>query len=81
MLPYLIYFFQLPKRVLHILDYFRSRLFWQGDSEKRKYRLAKWSVVCRSKDQGGHRIHDHEVNNRSLLGKGIFELLTKEGVW
>ena len=51
-------FFQLLKGVLKRLDYFRSRFFWQNDSEKRKYRLASWSVVCRPKDQGGLRIHD-----------------------
>jgi hypothetical protein len=34
------------------LDYFRSRLFWQGGSEKKKYGLTELSVVCRPKDQG-----------------------------
>ena len=47
MVLYMLSFFQLPKGVLQRLDYFRSRFFWQGDGEKKKYRLAKWSVVCR----------------------------------
>ena len=81
MVLYMISFFQLPKRVLHRLDYFRSRFFWQGDSERRKYRLAKWSVVCRPKDQGGLGIHDLEVKNRALLAKWLFKLLTEDGVW
>jgi hypothetical protein len=63
------------------LDYFRSRFFWQGDGEKKKYRLAKWSVVCRPKDQGGLGIHDLEIKNRSLLGKWLFKLLSEEGIW
>ena len=63
------------------MDYFRSRFFWQGDSEKRKYRLVKWSVVCRPKDQGGLGVHDLDVKNKALLGKWIFKLLTEEGVW
>jgi hypothetical protein len=46
-------FLLLPKGVLSRLDFFQSRFFWQGDSEKKKYRLAKWSMVCRPKDQGG----------------------------
>jgi hypothetical protein len=50
MLVYMISFFLLPKGVLHKLDYYRSRFFWQGGSEKKKYRLVKWSVVCRPKD-------------------------------
>ena len=81
MVLYMISFFQLPKGVLKRLDYFRSRFFWQGDSEKKKYRLTKWSVVCRPKDQGGLGVHDLEVKNRALLGKWLFKLLSEEGIW
>ena len=63
------------------IDYFRSRFFWQGDSEKKKYRLARWDVVCRPKDQGGLGIHDLQVKNTALLGKWLFKLLSEEGVW
>jgi hypothetical protein len=66
--------------VLKRLDFFRSRFFWQGDSEKKKYRLTKWSVVCRPKDQGGLGIQDLEVKNTTLLGKWLFRLLTEDGV-
>jgi hypothetical protein len=41
MVLHMISFFLLPKGVLHKLDYYRSRFFWQGDSEKKKYRLVK----------------------------------------
>ena len=81
MVLYMISFFQLPKGVLNRLDYLRSRFFLQGDNEKRKYLLAKWSVVCRPKDQGGLGIHDLEVKNATLLGKWLFKLLSEEGVW
>jgi hypothetical protein len=74
-------FFLLPKGVLNRLDFFRSRFFWQGDSEKKKYRLAKWSVVCSPKDQGGLGIQDIEVKNTALLGKWLFRLLTEDGIW
>jgi hypothetical protein len=63
------------------MDYYRSRFFWQGDCDKKKYRLAKWNVVCRPKDQGGLDIHDLEVKNTALLGKCLFKLLTKDGTW
>ena len=53
MVLYMISFFQLPKGVLKKIDYFRSRFFWQGDSEKKKYRLARWDVVCRPKVKVG----------------------------
>jgi hypothetical protein len=77
----MISFFQIPKGVLRRLDYLRSRFFWQGDSEKKKYRLTKWGVVCRPKDQGGLGVHDLQVKNRALLGKWLAKLLTEEGVW
>jgi hypothetical protein len=81
MVLYMVSFFQLPKGILHRLDYYRSRFFWQGDSEKRKYRLTKWNIVCRPKDQGGLGVHDLEVKNRALLGKWLARLLTEDGVW
>ena len=81
MVLYMISFFQLPKGVLNKVDYFRSRFFWQGDDEKKKYRLAKWNVVCRPKEYGRLDIHDLQVKNTALLGKWMFKLLSKEGVW
>jgi hypothetical protein len=77
----MISFFLLAKGVLHRLDYYRFRFFWQGDSEKKKYRLAKWSVVCTPKDQHGLGIHDLEVKNIALLGKWLFKLLNEEVTW
>jgi hypothetical protein len=77
----MISFFLLPKGVLHKLNFYRSRFFWQGDIEKKKYRMAKWSVVCSPKGQGGLGIHDLEVKNIALLGKWLFKLLIEEGTW
>jgi hypothetical protein len=71
----------LPKGVLQKLDYYWSRFFWQGDTEKHKYQLAKWSVVCYLKDQEGLGIHDLSVKNTALLGKWFFKLLTKKEIW
>jgi hypothetical protein len=50
MVLYMISFFLLPKGILHKLDYYWSRFFWQRDNEKKKYQLVKLSVVCRPKD-------------------------------
>jgi hypothetical protein len=77
MVLHMISFFLLPKGVLHKLDYYRSRFLWQGDSEKRKYRLAKWSVVCSPKDQGGLGIHDLEVKN---TGSGFLSYWRRRGL-
>ena len=81
MVLYMLSFFLVPKGVRKRLDYYRSRFFWQGDSEKKKYRLARWNVVCRPKDQGGLGIHDLEIKNKALLGKWLYKLLTEDGVW
>jgi hypothetical protein len=81
MVLYMLSFFLLPKGVLKRLDFFRSRFFCQGDSEKKKYMLAKWSVVCCPKDQWGLGIQDLEVKITALLGKWLFRLLTEDGVW
>jgi hypothetical protein len=81
MILYMLSFFLLPKGALNRLDFFRSRFFWQGDNKKKKYRLAKWSIVCSPKDQGGLGIHDLEVKNTALLGKWLFRLLTQDGIW
>jgi hypothetical protein len=67
--------------MIHRLDYYRSRFFWQEDSEKKKYRLVKWSVICTPKDQGGLGIHDLQVKNTTLLGKWLYKLLTENGMW
>jgi hypothetical protein len=65
----------------HKLYYYRPRFFWQGDNKKKKYRLAKWSVVCSPKDHSGLGIHDLEITNTALLGKCLFKLLTEKGTW
>jgi hypothetical protein len=38
-------------------------------------------VVCTPKEQGGLGIHDLQVKNTALLGKWLFKLLTKDGIW
>ena len=47
---FMLSFFEVPKGVLEKLDYYRSRFFWQSDEHKKKYRLAKWSILCQPKD-------------------------------
>ena len=59
-------FFEIPKGVRKKLDYFRSRFFWQTDEYKRKYRLAKWDILCQPKDQGGLGVHNLELKKYSF---------------
>jgi hypothetical protein len=78
---FMLSFFEIPKGVLEKIDYFRSRFFWQNDSQKKKYRLTKWSIICQPKDQGGMGIQNLEVQNQCLLSKWLFKLVNEEGLW
>jgi hypothetical protein len=80
MMPYLISFLMLPKKVLHKLDYFWFKFVLQVDNEKKKYRLGKYSVVWWPKDQGGLGIYDLEGKN-TALGKWLFKQLIEDDVW
>ena len=74
-------FFEIPKGVLKRLDFYHSTFFWQGNSDKKKYRLAKWDILCRPKDQGGLGIADLGITNKCLLSKWLFKLLNEDGIW
>jgi hypothetical protein len=50
---YMLSFFEIPRKVLEKIDFLRSRFYWQSEDEKKKYRLAKWSVLCQPKEVGG----------------------------
>jgi hypothetical protein len=78
---FMLSFYEVPKEVLHKLDFYRSRFFWQGDDHKKKYRLAKWGIICRSKDQGGLGILNLELQNKCLLSKWLFCLINSDGAW
>ena len=47
----------------------------------KKNRLAKWSILCQPKDQGGIGILDLNTMNRALLSKWLYKLLTSDGMW
>ena len=50
-------------------------------SIRKKYRLAKWDIMCQPKDQGGLGIHSLELKNIALLSKWLYRLLTTNGTW
>jgi hypothetical protein len=74
---FMLSFYEVPRGVLQKLDFYRSRFFWQGDDHK-KYRLAKWKVICRPKDQG---VLDLEIQNRCILSKWLFNMINMDGAW
>ena len=78
---FMISFFEVPWGVLEKLEYYRSRFFWQSDNHKKKYRLAKWSILCQTKDQGGLGIKNLDIQNQCLLSKWLFKLINEDGLW
>src|ERR1043165_188116 len=79
---FLLSFFEVPVGVRKILDFYRSRFFWQSDETKKKYRLARWDIICRPKEQGGLGIKNLEVKNRCLLSKWLYRLSVEtDGMW
>jgi hypothetical protein len=57
-------------------------IFWHSDGHQRKYRLTRWNIICRPKDQGGLAIEVLELNNKCLITKWLFKILTDQGgVW
>ena len=73
-------FFEIPRGVEKI-DCFRSCFYWQNDQHKRKYRLAKWEILCQPKYQGGLGIQNLDIQNKCLLSKWLFKLLNEDGMW
>ena len=43
--------------------------------------MAKWSILCQPKDQGGLGIQNLELKNIALLSKWLYRLLTIDGTW
>ena len=78
---FMLSFLEIPKGVRKRLDFYRSRFFWQSDGHKNKYRLTKWSIICRPRDQGGLGIEVLELKNKCLLSKWLYKLMNEEGVW
>jgi hypothetical protein len=71
----------LPETITERLDKQRRIFFWQGGSTKRKYRLLKWAVICKSKKKGGLGIKDIRKMNISLLCKWWWKLENEDGMW
>jgi len=72
---FLLSLFEVPVGVRKRLDFYHSRFFWQSGDLNSEYRLAKWDIICRPKDQGGLGIENLEVKNRCLLSKCLISYL------
>ena len=48
---------------------------------RKKYHLAKWSILCQPQGIGGLGIKNLDIQNRCLLSKWLFKLINEEGIW
>jgi hypothetical protein len=78
---FMLSFFEVLRGVLEKIDYYRSSFYWQSYQHKKKYRLARWNIICEPKEQGGLDILNIDVQNRCLLSKWLFKLINEEGIW
>jgi hypothetical protein len=78
---FMLSFLEIPIGVRKRLEFFISRFFWKSDGHKKKYRLTKWDIICRPKDQGGLGVEVLDLKNTSLLSKWLYKLMNEQGVW
>lgn len=52
-------FYSLPEGFHAKMDAARSKFYWQGTGEKRKYHMIKWEALCRPKEFWGYGLHEY----------------------
>jgi hypothetical protein len=71
----------LPLTNLEKMTKIIRKFFWGGNSEKRKYRLVKWHLLCKPRQKGGLGIKNLQLFNYCLLCKWLWKLETEDGLW
>jgi hypothetical protein len=64
------------------MDKVRSRFFWEGVGEKRKYHMVDWAIVCKPKEYGDLGVLNTRLMNIALMLKWIWKIYQgAEGLW
>ncbi|WVZ51423.1 LOW QUALITY PROTEIN: hypothetical protein U9M48_002571 [Paspalum notatum var. saurae] len=72
---------QVEERFQKKLSGWIGKIYFFLASHKKKYRLARWEILCLPKEQGGLGIRNLEIQNICLLSKWLYKLINEEGVW
>jgi hypothetical protein len=75
------FLYLLPLTNLEKLTKIIRKFFWEGNSEKKKYYLVKWDLICKPRQKGGLGIKNFKLFNHCLLCKWWWKLETKDGLW
>jgi hypothetical protein len=71
--------FLLQQSVIEQIDKFRKIYLWRGSDVNAKQRpKAAWTMVCRSKEEGGLGVINIRTQNETLLLKHLHKFFNKE---
>ncbi|KAL0294090.1 UNVERIFIED_CONTAM: hypothetical protein Sradi_6903600 [Sesamum radiatum] len=74
--------FILPKGVLKLIEAKLRNFLWRGGTTTGGYKVA-WEQVCKPTSHGGLGIRNIQMMNNALMGKHLWQLLTKkqDSIW
>ncbi|WVZ69967.1 hypothetical protein U9M48_018679 [Paspalum notatum var. saurae] len=64
--------------IIHRFLQVEWEIYLFGDSHKKKYRLARWEILCLRKEQRGLSIRNLEIQNICFLSKWLYKLINEE---
>ncbi|KAK4384299.1 hypothetical protein Sango_3074900 [Sesamum angolense] len=69
--------FILPKGVIKTIEAKLRNFLWKGGTESGGYKIA-WEQVCKPTSHGGLGIRNIQTMNNALMGKHLWQILTKK---
>ncbi|KAK4381539.1 hypothetical protein Sango_2958200 [Sesamum angolense] len=74
--------FILPKGVIKVIEAKLRNFLWKGGTESGGYKVA-WEQVCKPTSHGGLGIRNIQAMNNALMGKHLWQVLTKkqDSIW
>lgn len=70
---------ELPAAVCEKIDKINRSFFWGDTVNKKRMHLINWNQVCESKDNGGLGLKKARTQNKALLTKRGWKMMTEHG--